>query len=207
MHIRTQPFPKCTLKRKRKFERCELNACCDIVPGELRLRGPRERNFDCEATDLGATAPHICGLRVGVIGLWPTGTRFAAGPAGDHAASAICGWIGVGVQPMTTAFADSLGMAAPYGAIFDSPEAGSPAASVGIEMGDVLTTVNGNPLERRSDFAGIIASLAPGETVISGLGEMNSSWRWPQWLVKVNAHRPPQILWAAPPVDRRALHP
>jgi S1-C subfamily serine protease len=90
---------------------------------------------------------------------------FAAGPSGDHAASAICGWIGVGVQPMTTAFADSLGMAAPYGAIFDSPEAGSPAASVGIEMGDVLTTVNGNPLERWNDFAGIIASLAPGDTV------------------------------------------
>jgi S1-C subfamily serine protease len=89
---------------------------------------------------------------------------FAAGPADDHA-SAICGWIGAGVQPMTTAFADSLGMAAPYGAIFDSPEAGSPAASVGIEMGDVLTTVNGNPLEKWNDFAGIIASLAPGDTV------------------------------------------
>ena len=90
---------------------------------------------------------------------------FAAGPAGDHPASAICGWLGVVVQPMTTAFADSLGMAAPYGAIFDNPEAGSPAASVGIEMGDVLTTVNGNPLEKWSDFAGIIASLAPGDTV------------------------------------------
>ena len=90
---------------------------------------------------------------------------FAAGPAGDHPASAICGWIGVGVQPMTTAFAESLGMTAPYGAIFDSPEAGSPAASVGIEMGDVLTTVNGNPLQKWSDFAGIIASLAPGDTV------------------------------------------
>jgi serine protease Do len=89
---------------------------------------------------------------------------FAAGPAGDHA-STICGWIGVGVQPMTTAFADSLGMAAPYGAIFENPEAGSPAASVGIEMGDVLTTVNGNPLVKWNDFAGTIASLAPGDTV------------------------------------------
>ena len=90
---------------------------------------------------------------------------FADGPAGGHTASSTCGWIGVGVQPMTTAFADSLGMSAPYGAIFDSPEAGSPAASVGIEMGDVLTTVNGNPLVKWSDFAGIIASLAPGDTV------------------------------------------
>jgi S1-C subfamily serine protease len=95
----------------------------------------------------------------------PLERSFAAGPAGDRPASAICGWIGVGVQPMTTAFADSLGMSAPYGAIFDSPEAGSPAAGVGIEMGDVLTTVNGNPLVKWNDFAGIIASLAPGDTV------------------------------------------
>lgn len=69
------------------------------------------------------------------------------------------------MQPMTAPFAESLGMDVPYGAIFDSPEAGSPAAGVGIEMGDVLTTVNGNPLEKSSDFAGIIASIAPGDTV------------------------------------------
>jgi serine protease Do len=66
---------------------------------------------------------------------------------------------------MTAPVAESLGMNVPYGAIFDSPEAGSPAASVGIEMGDVLTTVNGNPIEKWSDFAGIIASIAPGDTV------------------------------------------
>jgi S1-C subfamily serine protease len=91
---------------------------------------------------------------------------FAAGPAGDHpSVPATCGWIGVGVQPMTAPVADSLGMSVPYGAIFDRPEAGSPAASVGIEWGDVLTTVNGNPLEKWSDFVGIIASIAPGDTV------------------------------------------
>ena len=88
---------------------------------------------------------------------------FAANPTSNPVRT--CGWIGVGVKPMTAAFAESLGMAVPYGAIFDRPEAGSPAASVGIEMGDVLTTVNGTPLEKWSDFARIIASLAPGDTV------------------------------------------
>jgi S1-C subfamily serine protease len=87
----------------------------------------------------------------------------AASPNGNPVAT--CGWIGVGVKPMTAAFAESLGMAVTYGAIFDSPEAGSPAANAGIEMGDVLTAVNGTPLEKWSDFAGIIASLAPGDTV------------------------------------------
>jgi serine protease Do len=56
-------------------------------------------------------------------------------------------------------------MSVPYGAIFGRPAAGSPAAGVGIEAGDVLTTVNGNPLEKSTDLAGIIASFAPGDTV------------------------------------------
>src|SRR6516165_5239556 len=37
-----------------------------------------------------------------------------------------CPWIGVEVSPMTAPVANSLGMAVPYGAIFDRPEAGSP---------------------------------------------------------------------------------
>jgi serine protease Do len=88
----------------------------------------------------------------------------AAGGSGQGAA-ADCGWIGVAVSPMTAAFADSLGMAAPYGAIFDQPQAGSPAAGGGIEAGDVITAVNGTPLTTWSDFAGIIAAMAPGDIV------------------------------------------
>ncbi len=75
-----------------------------------------------------------------------------------------CGWIGVQVSPMTRAFADSLGMAEPYGAIFDQPEAGSPAADGGIQAGDVITAINGSPVMRSSDFAAMIAALAPNTT-------------------------------------------
>ena len=66
---------------------------------------------------------------------------------------------------MTAAFAASLGMAVPYGAIFDQPEPGSPAANAHIAQGDVLTAINGSPLMRSSDFAGIISTMAPGTTV------------------------------------------
>jgi S1-C subfamily serine protease len=84
---------------------------------------------------------------------------------GSHAqVSAGCGWIGVQVSPMTRAFADSLGMAEPYGAIFDQPEAGSPAAAAGIQAGDVITAINGSPVMRSGDFAAMIAALAPNTT-------------------------------------------
>jgi serine protease Do len=77
----------------------------------------------------------------------------------------LCGWMGVEVRPMTAAFATSLGMAVPYGAIFDQPEPDSPAAKAHIEQGDVLTAINGSPLMRSSNFAGIISKMAPGTTV------------------------------------------
>jgi len=66
---------------------------------------------------------------------------------------------------MTRAFADSLGMTDPYGAIFERPELGSPAAAAHIEEGDVLTAINGSPLMRSSDFVGIISMMAPGTSV------------------------------------------
>ena len=77
----------------------------------------------------------------------------------------LCGWMGVAVSPMTAAFAESLGMAEPYGAIFEQPEPGSPAAAAGIEQGDVLAAINGNPLMVSGDFAGIISMMAPGTSV------------------------------------------
>jgi membrane-associated protease RseP (regulator of RpoE activity) len=76
-----------------------------------------------------------------------------------------CGWIGVQVSPMTLAFADSLGMVEPYGAIFNQPEPGSPAANAGIEAGDVVTTINGSALKGSSDFLPIISAMGPGSMV------------------------------------------
>ena len=88
----------------------------------------------------------------------------------------VCGWIGVTVRPMTAPIAESLGMAEPYGAIFDRPEPGGPAAAALIQEGDVLTTVGGEPLRNSTDFAGLIAAMAPGEIVHLG------TWRDTQYM-------------------------
>jgi len=66
---------------------------------------------------------------------------------------------------MTVPVADSLGMTEPYGAIFDRPEIGSPAASAGIEAGDVITAINGMPLTNWRDFATTIAAISPGTVI------------------------------------------
>ena len=77
---------------------------------------------------------------------------------------AVCGWIGVQASTMTVPVADSLGMTEPYGAIFDRPESGSPAANAGIEAGDVIT-FNGTPLMNWHAFATTIAAISPGTVV------------------------------------------
>ncbi len=106
------------------------------------------------------------GAVVLICGLVTPGHAQLSGPPARHAqGAAVCGWIGVQVSPMTRAFADSLGMAEPYGAIFDLPEAGSPAAQAGIQAGDVITSVNGSPVMRSADFAAMIAAMAPNTTV------------------------------------------
>jgi S1-C subfamily serine protease len=105
------------------------------------------------------------GAVVLICGLVPSAQAQSSGPTVLHAQGSVaCGWIGVQVSPMTRAFADSLGMAEPYGAIFDLPEAGSPAAAAGIQAGDVITAVNGSPVMRSGDFAATIAAMAPNTT-------------------------------------------
>jgi serine protease Do len=99
-------------------------------------------------------------LAIGHIALTQGSSPAAA--QGNHD---LCGWIGVAVSPMTKPFAESLGMTEPYGAIFDRPQPDSPAAHAKIEAGDVLTTINGEPLRSSRDFAAKIAAFAPGTTI------------------------------------------
>ena len=83
----------------------------------------------------------------------------------EQAAKEPCGWIGVTVSPVTSGFAESIGLPEPSGGIFDQPEPNSPAAAAGIEQGDVLTQINGSSLLRASDFANIISTMPPGTQV------------------------------------------
>jgi serine protease Do len=116
-----------------------------------------------------------------------------------------CGWAGVQVGPMTTPFADSLGFAESYGAIVDQPKPGGPAANAGIEAGDVLTTINGVPLEKSRNFIGIIATQAPGSTIYL------NTWRNGQLMRRTvvlgSSACPDQPLGDPSPISRLATRP
>src|SRR5664280_3473930 len=75
------------------------------------------------------------------------------------------GWIGVQIQPVTQDIADSLGLKKAEGALVAEPQANGPAAKAGIESGDVITAVNGEPVKDARELARTIGGLAPGNAV------------------------------------------
>ena len=75
------------------------------------------------------------------------------------------GWIGVQIQPVTPDIADSLGLKKAEGALVAEPQKDSPAVKAGIEAGDVITAVDGQPVKDARDLAKKIGALAPKTSV------------------------------------------
>src|SRR6516164_34857 len=112
--------------------------------------------------------------------LLATGTSFAAvalllGPGGsgqsmlpaastanakESAPQAGRGWIGVQIQPVTTNIAESLGMKEDKGALVAERLTDGPAAKAGILSGDVITALNGQPVNDIRDLAKQIGDTA-----------------------------------------------
>ena len=79
------------------------------------------------------------------------------------------GWIGVQIQAVTPVIADAIGLKTSDGALIAHIEPNSPAAKGGIEVGDVITSVNGEAVKGSRDLARSIAEMAPGSAVRFGI--------------------------------------
>jgi len=72
------------------------------------------------------------------------------------------GRIGVSIGNVTRDLAESLGLPKPEGAAVSTVEADSPASKAGIEVGDVITKLDGRPVEGSADLSRSIRSMKPG---------------------------------------------
>ncbi|EKS68627.1 MULTISPECIES: DegQ family serine endoprotease [Caballeronia] len=72
------------------------------------------------------------------------------------------GRLGVTVQGMNQTLANSFGMKSPQGALVSSVEPGGPAAKAGLQPGDVITALNGEPVTDSTSLPSQVAGLAPG---------------------------------------------
>ncbi len=73
--------------------------------------------------------------------------------------------LGVNIQDLNQALADSFDMARPEGALVASVVSGSAAARAGLKPGDVVTELNGEPIRRAGDLSSRIGLASPGDTV------------------------------------------
>ncbi len=74
------------------------------------------------------------------------------------------GKLGVVIQNVDQGLADSFGLPQPEGALVSSVEKGGAAERAGVEPGDVILKINGNPTTS-NELPAVIAGLQPGTTV------------------------------------------
>ena len=73
--------------------------------------------------------------------------------------------LGVTIQDLNAALAESFGLKRPDGALVANVAPNSAAAAAGLKSGDVITAVNGEPVVRSGELSSLIGLSAPGEKV------------------------------------------
>jgi serine protease Do len=77
--------------------------------------------------------------------------------------------IGVQVQEVNQQLAQTFGLGIPHGALISNVEPKSPGEKAGLKPGDVITSVNGTPIEESYDLPSVVAALPPGSTAELGI--------------------------------------
>ncbi|MET3926162.1 Do family serine endopeptidase [Devosia sp. 2618] len=75
------------------------------------------------------------------------------------------GYLGVGIQDVTRDIADGVGLSQPKGAIVSNIAPDGPAGPAGIKSGDIVTAVDGDPIDDALDLSRTIAGKSPDSTV------------------------------------------
>ncbi len=71
-------------------------------------------------------------------------------------------WLGVGIQPLTPELAKKFGVDEQAGVLVNEVFQGDPASESGIHPGDVITKVDGKPVDTPNRLSRLVATLDPG---------------------------------------------
>jgi serine protease Do len=74
------------------------------------------------------------------------------------------GLIGVAIQPVTAALAESFGLDRPRGAAVSSVVPGGAADKAGVKPEDIILSVNGHKIEQSSELPALVAGIRPGNS-------------------------------------------
>lgn len=79
------------------------------------------------------------------------------------------GLLGVGIEDLNPEYAEAFEVPEAKGAFIQSVGEGLPAAKAGLHAGDVIVSVNGDPVRSAGELRLKIAEFSPGETVLLGV--------------------------------------
>ena len=79
------------------------------------------------------------------------------------------GWLGVLIQPVDEDIAKSLNLEDAHGALVAKVFDESPAATAGVQVGDVIVSFDGQPIRKSNDLPSIVAATPVGKSVKIGV--------------------------------------
>ena len=104
-------------------------------------------------------------VAVGIVALLALARAIDVLALGEDTAAGL----GVRVAPVTPDTAENLGLEKVRGAVIAEAQVNGPAARAGLEGGDVVTSVNGEPVESAHELVKKIGSMSPGSAVELGV--------------------------------------
>ncbi len=79
------------------------------------------------------------------------------------------GRLGVLIQDLTPELAEAMGIEATGGAVISRVVPASPAESAGLDSGDVVVSLNGQPIETSAELRNAVGLMRPGQKVELGV--------------------------------------
>jgi serine protease Do len=79
------------------------------------------------------------------------------------------GYIGIGIQDLTPGLAESFGLKASSGALISDVQPDSPGARAGLKSGDVVVSIDGQPVTSASRLSLAVGESVPGTQVTLGV--------------------------------------
>jgi serine protease DegS len=76
------------------------------------------------------------------------------------------GWLGIAIQDMTPALAESFGVDTDKGVVVTNIIRNGPADKAGLDRGDIITRINQTPVNNVRETLNAISSIHPGKTVV-----------------------------------------
>jgi serine protease Do len=127
--------------------------------------------FDVDGNVIGVNTMIVSptGGSVGIAFAIPADTLKTVIPQLKERGFVTRGWIGVQFRPATPDAADNRGPDPARGTVVAGVQANGPAAEAGVEPGDVIASVNGEPIEDAQDLVKKIRDMQPGASVKLGV--------------------------------------